>query len=68
MYYFLASVNGLTHTHATVGLHSASMFYKVIAYKYYGRGDVDPGSLGLVPGMSEVEVMKKLGDQQSIFD
>ena len=44
------------------------MFYKVIAYKYNGRGKVDPGSLGLVPGMSEAEVMQILGEQQSIFD
>ena len=57
LFYFLASVNGLTYTHFTVGLHSPYMFYRVRAYKYYGRGNCDITSLGLVPGMREDEVL-----------
>lgn len=60
LFYFLASVSGLTYSHFTVGLHSPNMFYRVRAYKNYGRGEADIVSLGIVPGMKEEEVLRLL--------
>ena len=57
---FLGATPSLQYTHYLVGLHSPDMFYRVRAYKYYGRGDGDITRLGLVPGMREDEVLRKL--------
>ncbi|MDD4308871.1 MAG: SBBP repeat-containing protein [Candidatus Cloacimonetes bacterium] len=61
IYYYLWDTPGLQFTHHLVGLHAQHMFYRVVAYKYYGRGVFDLTSLGLQPGMPEEEVYKILG-------
>ncbi|MBP7118409.1 MAG: PKD domain-containing protein, partial [Candidatus Cloacimonetes bacterium] len=60
-YYFLAMTPGLTYTHLQVGEFAEYMFYRVIAYRNYGRDGFDINSLNLVQGMPEAEVMKILG-------
>jgi len=59
-YYYLGRSWTLSYVHDGVALHAEHMFYRVRAYKYYGRGGVDFASLGLVPGLAEAEVMDKL--------
>jgi hypothetical protein len=59
-YYYLGLTESLSYTHQRVGLHSPYMFYRVRAYKYFGRGGDDIASLGLVPGMREEEALEKL--------
>lgn len=59
-YYYLGRSWILSYVHDGVSLHSPNMFYRVRAYKYYGRGVDDFASLGLVPGMTEAEVIEKL--------
>ncbi len=58
LYYYLGRSWTLSHIHDGVGLHAQHMFYRVRAYKYYGRSSFDLSSL--VPGMSEAEVMWQL--------
>ncbi|MDD4223392.1 MAG: SBBP repeat-containing protein [Candidatus Cloacimonetes bacterium] len=60
LYYFLAVTPELTHTHVRVGEFASNMFYRVKAYKYYGRGSFDLAALGLEPGMTEAEVTRRL--------
>jgi len=60
LYYFLAVTTDLTHTHVRVGESANWMFYRVAAYKYYGRGFFDLAALGLEPGMTEAEVRRRL--------
>ena len=43
-----------------MGEFAANMFYRVKAYKYYGRGVFDLASLGLEPGMPEEQVLRLL--------
>ncbi|PKN71433.1 MAG: hypothetical protein CVU50_10185, partial [Candidatus Cloacimonetes bacterium HGW-Cloacimonetes-3] len=57
---FNGATSGLQYTQFMVGAFQPMMFYKVIAYKYYGRGVFDFGTLGLVQGMPEAEVLKLL--------
>jgi hypothetical protein len=64
LYYFLGLTPGLTFTHQYVLQFSPNMFYRVVAYKNYARGDGDYLSLGLVPGMREDEVMRILAGKQ----
>ncbi len=59
-YTYLGATSSLQYTHPLAGLFSPFMFYKVKAYKYYGRGAFDISSLGLEPGMPEDEVMRRL--------
>jgi PKD repeat protein len=59
-FYYHGATPNLSYTQYLVGLHAEHMFYRIRAYKYYGRGGVDFTSLGLVPGMTEAEVMDKL--------
>lgn len=58
IYCLLVDTPELSHTHLRVGEYAAHMFYRVIAYKHYDRGD--SGLLHLVPGMSEVAVRTRL--------
>jgi hypothetical protein len=60
-YYFLAMTPNLTYTHQDVGEFAQYMFYHVLAYKYYGRGEPDFSTLVL--GMAEAEVIKILEHQ-----
>ncbi|MEN6445086.1 MAG: SBBP repeat-containing protein [Candidatus Cloacimonas sp.] len=55
-FYFLGATPDLTYTHSLVGLHTTYMFYRVVAYKFYGRGKIDLINLGLTRGMTETEV------------
>ena len=59
-FYYLGWTESLSYTHQRVGLHASYMFYRVLAYKYYGRGSEDIASLGLEPGMKEDEVLLRL--------
>lgn len=59
-YFLLGVTPNLTYTHALVGIGAQRMFYKITAYKYYGRGAFDISSLGLEPGMPEEEVWRRL--------
>jgi PKD repeat protein len=59
-YYFLGISPTLQYTHQWVGLHAQHMFYRVLAYKYYGRGEPNLTALGLTPGLPEAEVLKLL--------
>jgi PKD repeat protein len=58
LYYYLWDTPGLQFTHHLVGLHAQQMFYHVIAYKYYGRGE--PDLSGLKPGMAMEEALRLL--------
>ncbi|HOZ01354.1 MAG TPA: PKD domain-containing protein, partial [Candidatus Syntrophosphaera sp.] len=60
LYYYHGASNTLSYTHYLVGLHADYMFYRVVAYKYYGRGAFDISALGLAPGMPEGEVLRLL--------
>lgn len=60
LFYYHGATPNLSYTHYLVGLHAANMFYRVRAYKFYGRSGVDFFSFGLVPGMTEAEVIEKL--------
>ncbi|MEN6445088.1 MAG: SBBP repeat-containing protein [Candidatus Cloacimonas sp.] len=55
-FYFHGATPDLTYTHSLVGLHAPYMFYRVVAYKFYGREIVDLRNLGLSRGMTETEV------------
>ena len=55
-FYFHGATPDLTYTHSLVGLHSPYMFYRIVAYKFYGRGKVSIEDLGLSRGMTETEV------------
>ncbi|MFA6721209.1 MAG: hypothetical protein WCR92_07325, partial [Candidatus Cloacimonadaceae bacterium] len=54
------SASGLQYIHPMVGAFQPRMFYRVVAYKYYGRGSFDLAALGLEPGMTEAEVTRRL--------
>ncbi len=56
LYYYHGASNTLSYTHYLVGLHADYMFYRVVAYKYYGRGALDLAALGLEPGMRDEQV------------
>ena len=60
LYYYHGASNTLSYTHYLVGLHADYMFYRVVAYKYYGRGAFDISVLDLAPGMPEGEVLRLL--------
>ncbi|MDY0151476.1 MAG: SBBP repeat-containing protein [Candidatus Cloacimonas sp.] len=66
LYYYLSSETDLSYTHVGVGMFAEHMFYRVRAYKYYGRGQVDIESLGLSPQMTEAQVSEVLhkGDER----
>jgi len=55
-FYFHGATPDLTYTHSLVGLHSPYMFYRIVAYKFYGREKVSIEDLGLSRGMTETEV------------
>ena len=55
-FYFHGATPDLTYTHSLVGLHSPYMFYRIVAYKFYGREKVSIEDLGLTRGMTETEV------------
>jgi len=59
-YYFLAISPTLSYTHLDVGQFSPHMFYRVIAYVNYDNRFVDFTNLGIVRGMPECEVLKRL--------
>lgn len=61
-YYFLAVTANLTHTHVRVGEFAEHMFYRVKAYKYYGRGRFDISAAKLEQGMTEIQVMDRLNN------
>ncbi|MDD3464742.1 MAG: SBBP repeat-containing protein [Candidatus Cloacimonetes bacterium] len=54
------SVSGLQYIHPMVGAFQTRMFYRVVTYKYYGRGSFDLAALGLEPGMTEAEITRRL--------
>ena len=58
---FRDATAGLQYTHTMISYFQPRMFYKIIAYKNYGRGGSDISSLGLEPGMTEEEVNMTLG-------
>jgi PKD repeat protein len=58
LYYYLGRSWSLSYYHDGVGLHAQHMFYRVVAYKYYGRGEPDLSALE--PGMREDEVLRLL--------
>jgi PKD repeat protein len=62
LYYYLWDTPGLQFTHHLVGLHAQHMFYHVIAYKYYGRGE-DP-ILYLRSGTPENDVIMMLKGEE----
>ncbi len=51
---------GLQYRFPMAGFLQPRMFYRVVAYKYYGRGVFDPEAWGLVPGLREEEVFRLL--------
>ncbi|MCK9611174.1 MAG: SBBP repeat-containing protein [Candidatus Cloacimonas sp.] len=55
-FYFHGATPDLTYTHSLVGLHSPYMFYRIVAYKFYGREKVSIEDLGLSRGMTETEI------------
>lgn len=57
---FRYATTGLQYTHPMISYFQPRMFYKIIAYKNYGRGGSDISSLGLEPGMTEAEVTERL--------
>ena len=59
-YVYHGATQGLQYISPLVGLFQPRMFYRVVAYKYYGRGVFDPEAWGLVPGMREEEVYRLL--------
>lgn len=59
-YYYLGRSWTLSYTHDGVALHAQHMFYRVRAYKYYGRDRLAWDNLGLETGMSETEVLEIL--------
>jgi len=59
---FLGATEGLQFTQPWVASFQPRMFYRVIAYKFYGRGSIDVADLGLVPGMPEAEVLRLLDE------
>lgn len=59
-FYFHGATADLSYTHYLVGLHTQNMFYRVRAYKSYGRS-TDSFIIGEIPlGMPETEVMQLL--------
>lgn len=50
----------LQYNFPLTALYQPRMFYRVVAYKYYGRGVFDPSAYGLVQGMREEEVSRLL--------
>jgi PKD repeat protein len=58
LYYYLAVTDNLSYTHVRVAEFAEHMFYHVIAYKYYGRGE--PDLTALETGMREEEVLRLL--------
>lgn len=59
-YYYLGRSWALSYLHDGVAVHADNMFYRVVAYKFYGRGRPDFDSLGIETGMPEREVLTKL--------
>gem|GEM_PF-7096065 len=57
-FYYHGATTGLQYTHYLVGLHSAHIFYRIIAYKSGGRNAPDLAELR--QGMSEAEVLRIL--------
>lgn len=60
---FLAATEGLQFTQSLVANFQPRMFYRVVAYKYYGREVFDIADLGLVQGMSEEEVRARMKER-----
>jgi len=60
LYYFHGATPSLSYTHYLVGTHAQYMFYRVLAYKYYGRSPFDINSLE--PGMPERDVLQLLDE------
>lgn len=52
----------LSYSFPLVGQFQSRMFYRVVAYKYYGQGAFDIRYLGLVQGMPEEDVWRILRD------
>ncbi|MCB5223821.1 MAG: PKD domain-containing protein [Candidatus Syntrophosphaera sp.] len=59
-YTFLGSSTSLSYTHFMVAAYQPRMFYKVMAYKDMGKQEFNPDDYGLVPGMTEEEVLRLL--------
>jgi len=59
-YYYLARSYAPSYIHDGVLVHAQHMFYKIFAFKFYGSRDMDP-SLLLIPGMTEQEVIRIIG-------
>ena len=53
-YYYLGRSWTLSYLHDGVTLHAANMFYRVRAYKHYGRSQLDYAGLGLEIGRAHV--------------
>lgn len=56
---YQGATDGLQYIHPMVGAFQQRMFYRVNAYKYYGRSGFDPADI-LKPGMTEEEVLRLL--------
>lgn len=56
-YYYLGRSCALSYLHDGVALHADYMFYRVRAFKFFGRSRQDFDSLGITPGMPETEVL-----------
>lgn len=59
-YYFLGISPTLSYTHLDVGQFSPHMFYRVRAYVNYENRYEDISDLGIVKGMPEEEVIRRL--------
>lgn len=59
-FYYHGLTPASSYTHYGVGRQAQYMFYRVIAYKYYGARSLDVNSIGLERGMREAEVLKLL--------
>ncbi len=65
LYYYLWDTPNLLFTHHLVGLHAQYMFYRVVAYKHYGREELNFAAIGLELGMPEAEVWKILKNYEN---
>lgn len=59
-YYLHGATANLQYTHYLVGLHAQHMFYRVVAYKNYGRGTINLEEPGSTRGMPEKEIYRLL--------
>jgi hypothetical protein len=62
-YVYHGATSSLSYTLPMVGLFQPRMFYKVRAYKYYGRGAFDISELDLKQGMREEDILRVIHDR-----